>query len=168
MKDIPNTKYITITADGIFVGGKPAIYYRGIKICDREGVKASFQTIQKKYPNIQEMHFLTSETPSEYLAQGNPVAKNGSNAWARVIFNDGYVAPWALVSSGYPYKFTIAQEMCGILNRMRNNRMFLGSVLGDYKDVTITLNLQNMAGKSIELNGYKIKIEKIALKQKQR
>lgn len=168
MVEIPNTKYITIKATGLFVGGKPATYYRGVKIGCPEFIKECFQVIQKKYPNIQEMHFLTSETDGEYLAQGNPVAKNGLCAWARAKFNDGYVAPWALVSSGYPYKFTIAQEMCGILNRMRNNRMFLGSVLGDYKDVTVTLNLQNMAGKSIELNGYKIKIEKIALKQKQR
>ena len=168
MKDIPNTKYITITADGIFVGGKPAIYYRGIKICDREGIKASFQAIHKKYPNIQEMHFLTSETTGEYLAQGNPVAKNGSCAWARTLFNDGYVAPWALVSSGYPYDFTIEREIVCILYRMTGNPVFLGAVLGDYKDVTITLNLQNMTGKSFELNGYKITIEKIAQGQKQR
>jgi len=168
MVEIPNTKYITIKATGLFVGGKSAMYYRGVKIGCPEFIKECFQDIQKKYPNIQEMHFLTSETGGEYLAQGKPVAKNGSCAWARVIFNDGYVAPWALVSSGYPYKFTIAQELCGILSRMTGNRVFLGSVLGDYKDVTITLNLQNMAGKSIELNGYKIKIEKIALKQKQR
>lgn len=32
MSNIPNTEYITINKDGIFVGGKPAVYYRGEKL----------------------------------------------------------------------------------------------------------------------------------------
>ncbi|MBO4582780.1 MAG: hypothetical protein J5714_01845 [Alphaproteobacteria bacterium] len=93
MPDIPDTEYITVKADGVFVGGKPATHYRGVKIGYRKSININFQDILKKYPNIQEMRFLTSETGGVYHTNGNPVAENGSNAWACVKFDDGYVSP---------------------------------------------------------------------------
>ena len=168
MSDIPNTEYVTVKADGIFVGGKPATHYRGMKIEWSEHIKKIFQDIQEKYPNIQEMRFLTSTTTGEFHATGNPVPGNGSNAWACVLFNDGYVSPWVIISRIYSYDYFIRYEIGRKLSLMTENYCFLEPLLGDYKDVVIRLNLQNMAGKQFELNGYKITIEKIAQEQKQR
>ena len=48
MTDIPNTEYITIKSDGIFVGGKRATHYRGVEIGYRKSIKKNFQTIQNQ------------------------------------------------------------------------------------------------------------------------
>ena len=166
MTDIPNTEYITIKSDGIFVGGKRATHYRGVEIGYRKSIKKNFQTIQNQYPNIQEIRFLTSKTGGEYLAVGNPDTENGSNAWACVKFKDGYVAPWVLVCRDYTYDFIVAHMICGNLYNMGDNYVFLHPLLGKYQDVTIRINLQNMAGKSFELNGYRLTVEQITQQQR--
>lgn len=166
MPDMQNTEYITINTNGIFIGGKPTTVYRGVAIGSLESVKQHFQNIQKQYPNIKEMRFLTSKTTGEYYKTGRPVADKGDNLWARVAFNDGYVAPWVLVSINYAHDFYISHEISGKLHRMIENYTFLHDLLGCYQDVTIRLNLQNMAGRSFELNGFRLTVEKIAQKTK--
>lgn len=166
MPDMPKTEYITINTNGIFIGGKPATTYRGATIGYPESIHKNFQNLQKHYPNIQEMHFLTSKTTGEFYKTGNPVAEKGDNLWARVAFNDGYVAPWVLVSINYTHDFYISREISGKLHRMIENYTFLHDLLGRYHDVTIRLNLQNMAGRSFELNGFRLTVEKIAQKTK--
>jgi len=168
MADIPNTEYITINKDGVFISKKPVTHYRGVEIGYRDSIKRNFQDIQKQYPNVQEMHFLTSKTTGEYNRPitGNPVVENGDNAWARLVFKDNYVAPWVLVSKSYSYDFIIKHEMCAHLHLMTENYVFLHFLLGRYQDVTIRINLQNMAGKSVELNGYRLTIEKIDQNQR--
>lgn len=166
MPNIPNTEYITVNTNGVFVGGKPATVYRGVNIGSLESVKQHFKNIQKQYPNIREIRFLTSKTSGEYYKTGNPVADKGDNLWACVAFNDGYVAPWVLVSINYTHDFYISHIMSGTLYRMIENYTFLHELLGRYQDVTIRLNLQNMAGRSFELNGFRLTIEKIAQKTK--
>ena len=168
MSDIPNTEYITVKADGVFVGGKPATHYRGVEIGYRKSININFRNILKQYPNIQEMRFLTSKTGGKYHANGNPVAENGSNAWACVKFNDGYVSPWTLISEYYPYDFFVGHELCQKLRLMADRYVFLHPVLGHYQDVTVRINLQNMDGKSFDLNGYRIMIEKISEQQQGR
>lgn len=166
MSDIPNTEYITVKKEGIFVGGKPATHYRGIVIGYCKTININFRNILKQYPNIEEMRFLTSETGGDYHANGNPVVKNGSNAWACVKFNDDYVSPWTLISS-YPYDFFIAHELCNKLHLMADRSdVFLNPVLGHYQDMIVRINLQNMNGKSFDLNGYRITIKKISERQK--
>ena len=49
---------------------------------------------------------------------------------------------------------------------MADEYCFLKPVLGRYQDVTFRISLQNMDGKSFELNGYRITIEKISERQK--
>jgi len=167
MAELPNTEYITVNKDGIFVGGKPATHYRGVEIGFPEAVKRKFQVIQSRYPNIQEMRFLTSKTSGEFLSNGNPDVENGPNGWACIKFNDGYIAPWAVISRNCPYDYIISREISYRLHFMTENYNYLHSLLGRYQDVTIRINLQNMAGKSFELNGYKISIEK-AMNQRHR
>ena len=166
MPYMQNTEYITINTNGIFIGGKPATTYRGATIGYPESIHKNFQNLQNHYPNIQEMHFLTSKTTGEFYKTGNPVAEKGNNLWACVAFNDGYVAPWVLVSINCTHDFYISHEISGNLYRMIENYTFLHDLLGRYQDVTIRLNLQNMAGRSFELNGFRLTVEKIAQKTK--
>ena len=99
MTDIPNTEYITINKDGIFVGGKPATTYRGEKIFCIDDVREFFKSIQKTHPNIAELHVLSSETLGRYAVAGNPSGKYGSNSWCRVVLNDGTVGSWIFHSA---------------------------------------------------------------------
>ncbi len=94
MTDIPNTEYITVNKDGIFVGGKPATTYRGEEIRYSNVVRKSFADIQRLNKNVAELHVSSSETFGEYAEPGNPSGIHGRNAWCRVKFNDGYVASW--------------------------------------------------------------------------
>ena len=112
------------------------------------------------------MRFLTSKTTGEYYKTGRPVADKGDNLWACVVFNDGYVAPWVLVSINYTHDFCIYNRISCSLSRMAEDYTFLHNLLGKYHDVTIRLNLQNMAGRSFELNGFRLTVEKIAQKTK--
>lgn len=94
MANIPNTEYITVNANGIFVGGKPAETYRGEHILFPGDVLKYFADIQKLNKNVAELHVLSSETSGEYAKVGNPSGNHGRNAWCRVKFNDGRVASW--------------------------------------------------------------------------
>ena len=94
MIDIPNTEYITINKDGVFVGGEPATTYRGVKIYNINYVKNTFAVIQERNPNITELHVLSSETSGGYGMVGNPSPEHGSNAWCRVKMKGGTVGGW--------------------------------------------------------------------------
>ncbi len=93
---MPDAEYITVKRDengqvGIFVGGKPATHYRGVKINDINYVKDAFAGIQKQNPNITELHGLSSETSAMV---GNPSPEHGRYAWCRVKNNDGKLGGW--------------------------------------------------------------------------
>lgn len=94
MSDIPNTEYITINKDGIFVGGKPATHYRGVEILFIDATKILFAKIQKKYPEISELHVGAFETSGAYAKPGNSSGKFGRHAWCRAKSKDGKLSPW--------------------------------------------------------------------------
>ena len=94
MADIPNTEYITINKDGIFVGGKPATHYHGRKIAFVDGVNDDFAEMQKNYPQIAEFHVGAFEKLGIFRCQGKPSEKFGPNSWCRVKLQDGRVGPW--------------------------------------------------------------------------
>ena len=169
MSDIPNTEYIIVNENGIFVGSKPAVYYCGQEVLYPEGIKNKFEKIQRQYSNIKELRFLASETGGKYYESGSPVAKHGSNGWACFEFIDGFVSPWVLVISGdtYSIDYTAGHGLNQCLNNFcHNSDVFLQPVLGPYRDVYIRLNLQNTTNSLFEANGYRIRItvEKIAPK----
>ena len=94
MANIPNTEYITVNANGIFVGGKPATTYRGQEIYDIDSVKHVFEWMQAQHPNIAEFHIGAFVTPGEYAKPGNPDGAFGPNAWCRVKYKNGSSSPW--------------------------------------------------------------------------
>ena len=100
MIDIPNTEYITINVNGIFVGGKPATHYCGEKIVYSDIVISVFGDIQRINPNVQELHVLSSETRGCHATKpGKPSAKHGEYSWCRAKFKDGIVSDWFYHSS---------------------------------------------------------------------
>ncbi len=130
MADIPNTEYITINKDGIFVGGKPAETYRGEEILLLNGVQKNFADIQRLNETVAELHVLSSETRGEYVKVGNPSGNHGRNAWCRVKFNDGRVASWVFCnaySSAANCAFYCAYVCAGNVRGFAN---FRSAVLG--------------------------------------
>jgi len=99
MADIPNTQYITINKDGVFVGGRPATTYRGEEIFLLNGVRKNFADIQRLNETVAELHVLSSETRGKWTVVGNPSGNHGRNAWCRVKFNDGRVASWVFYNA---------------------------------------------------------------------
>ena len=104
MAVIPDTEYITVKRDengavDVFVGGKPAIKYRGEDICGMQSVKNMFAGIQEQNPNITELHVLSSKTSGGYCMVGNPSPERGRYAWCRVKNNDGKLGGWGFCST---------------------------------------------------------------------
>ena len=117
MTNISNTEYITINENGIFVGDKPATHYRGEKIGYTKEDMGFFRTIKRQYPDLEELHILSSETHGYIGLIGNPSAKHGPNAWCRGKFSNGIIGQWvsadtpgsvancvrySIVACGYP------------------------------------------------------------------
>ncbi len=134
MANIPNTKYITVKRGddaqvGIFVGGKPATEYRGVKIYDIDYVKDAIAWIQEQNPNITELHVLSSKTSGGYATVGNPSPEHGRYAWCRVKNNDGKLGGWVF---DYAYaSATNCANYCalGCANDVRGSAAFWRAVL---------------------------------------
>ena len=94
MANIPNTEYIIVNKDGIFVGGKPATTYRGEDICGMQDVKNMFAWMQEQNPNITEFHIGAFATLGQFAQTGNPSGNHGPNAWCRVKFKNGKLGAW--------------------------------------------------------------------------
>ena len=78
MQDIPNTEYITIKKEGVFVGGQPAIYYRGKKMHSQSLTQTYFLYLQEKFPVIEECHVLSSKTEAKlYNTNEQPSQQDG-------------------------------------------------------------------------------------------
>lgn len=94
MKDIPNTKYVTINQNGYFTGGHRAKRYRSTKIWSTpEYVSYVFKNhLQKR--GIKEIHALTSKKSGIRLEPGFPSKQHGRNLWCRVKMNDGTLGNW--------------------------------------------------------------------------
>lgn len=94
MANISNTEYITVKANGIFVGGKPATTYRGERIYNADKVKKYFAWMQEQNPKIEELHIGAFVTPGEYAKPGNPDGIFGPNGWCRVKYKNGNLGAW--------------------------------------------------------------------------
>ncbi len=128
MTDIPNTEYITINKDGIFVGGKPATTYRGKHIYCLVAVRDYFSGIQRLNKNVAELHVLSSATRGEYAVTGNPSCKSGPNVWCRVLLSDGRLGAWvfAYTSSSAANCTYRCADLCA--DAVRHNADFRSAV----------------------------------------
>lgn len=94
LAEIPNTEYVTITADDVYVGGEPAIKYHDENIYRPYLCVAFFKEardiIREEYGyELLEIHALQSSTEGEWTKTGNPIPdKNGTCAWIRVKYKN--------------------------------------------------------------------------------
>lgn len=128
MTDIPNTEYITINKDGIFVGGKPATTYRGKHIYYLVAVRDYFSGVQRLNKNVAELHVLSSETSGKYAKVGNPLGNHGPNIWCRVLLSDGRLGAWvfAYTSSSAANCAYRCADLCA--DAVRGNAVFRSAV----------------------------------------
>ena len=114
--DINSDDYITVTKDGIFVGGQPATHYRGREINQPKNTVIQFKEIQKYVKknyvvDVDEMHCLSSETDGDFTGNiGNPSLKHGFYSWYRLKFADGALSPWGY---GNDYSYCEKQDPTG-------------------------------------------------------
>ncbi len=93
MTDIPNTKYITIKSNGIFLGSKPATAYQGANIEYINDIKSFFSEIQESNSEIAELHIGAFDTDGDYGKSGIPSGEIGSNIWCRAKITGKDAAP---------------------------------------------------------------------------
>ena len=169
MTDIPNTEYIKIISDGTMVGGKPAEHYRNQAIWCLDDLRMHMDHIQRDFPNIIEVHVMSSESPYPRIGVGLPSYKHGPHAWCRVRYNSGLLSGWIKVKKYYTAER--CAKMCAYHSMyfLDNDTRFLHNLFSYKPDVTASLvnvlqnaNLFDYAGKPLEINGYRIMIEKIA------
>lgn len=132
--DIPNDKYLTITADDITISGESTTEYNGNKIWSRndcmEYIKdASDLFIKERGASLLELHVVQANNVA-----GNPIPDaNGTNAWLRCVFDvngERRISPWI-----YYYTYGSVADCgshcalyCG--NCVRYYTSFRGSVFG--------------------------------------
>lgn len=94
MTDIPNTEYITINKDGIFVGGKTGalIVYGGIAIHCSSSITEIFNDIQETVNiDFKEVNIGAFDTPGKFAEHGEPSGKPGKYTWCRIKGKDSWV-----------------------------------------------------------------------------
>ena len=162
MTDIPNTEYITINKDGVFVGGKPATTYHRIQIKNIDEIKVHFADIQKKCPEIEELHVGAFETRGKYKKPGTPSGNFGPNAWVRAKLFDGRVGPWVFngTHSSASGCARYCASHCGYNVRYNSDMRFSGllkfaQTAEEYETIRV-----------IEDGIYRITIEKLIQNQK--
>ncbi len=178
MANIPNTEYITVNANGIFVGGKPATTYRGEKICNIDYVKRVFAWMQEQNPNIAEFHIGAFESLGGCAKPGNPDGAFGPNAWYRVKYKNGNLGAWVFdltYSSAADCAYYCASN-CAY--GVRPYASFRSAVFGKQNVNTMAkpqnpelkkleqVDFSKLPKSPIELNGYRILVEKISTRTK--
>ncbi len=166
MTDIPNTRYITMNKDGVFVGGEPATTYNGEKIGFFKSLKSDFAKIQRQVPEVQEFHAGSFEAMGIYAETGSPYGNFGKYAWARVKLSDGRLGPWVFCDT---YRSDVGcmiwciSECCNSFqydNELRSAML----IFAKEDEETNTENKQKEQSKIIsafKIGSFKIMIERI-------
>jgi hypothetical protein len=120
--------------------------------------------IQRDYPNITQVHVLSSKTPGTEYKFGTPSGKPGPYAWCRVKYNCGHVSQWINVKE---YKTaTECAQFCAynVMFILEHDPEMLRTLFS-YKprksqlvDVLQDVDLSQFVGKIIQINGYTISI----------
>ena len=91
---ITDKDYVTINADNVYVGGKPATQYHGEDIYRPYLCVAYFKEardiVREEYGyELLELHCLQSSTKGEYGKTGNPTPdKDGTCSWVRAVYKN--------------------------------------------------------------------------------
>lgn len=158
---IPNNKYITINKNGLFVGEKNAICYRGRKIGFVNHVKENFAKIQAEYPEIKEFHVGAFGTMGEYANVREPSRGFGLNAWCRVKLFDNRLGHWVFYNAYSSIQSCIHNCAYDCVHGFRYYYLMRSSMLNFETDKE-----ENKTASVFDDSAYRITIEKIVQKQK--
>ena len=188
MTDIPNTEYITMNANGVFVGGKPATHYRGKEIHWTNDILKCFKDIQNTNPKFTELHVLTSTTyPSHFYSKpnhcvGTPSSEHGTTIWCRLKFDNGKKTMWVFMdwftclhgvaeNCAYDCIHSLLQcsgfrsaVFCAPIDNRQNIQPTQQAQKTNNPLITALQNvdLSKFDGKPVQLNGYEIVVRKLA------
>ena len=129
MTDISNKKYLRITPNGVLSGDKVTLGYRGIEIHMPEyAVKVFNEKIKPFYPDVEEVHVLSSETVGRFANSGNPSSTHGTHAWCRAMFNDKTVGDWVFYDALVNPDFCAATCAVSCVRGLRSKEEFCSAV----------------------------------------
>lgn len=184
MADIKRAEYIKVKrcrAGYVAIFGDVlATKYRCKEILNTDLVIEIFKWMQKQNPEIEEFHIGAFATPGKRAKAGNPDGAFGPNAWCHIkLRNSSAVLPWVFLTTYDSADNCAAYCAATCAYTVRYDASFFAAVLGNtsidkqksqpeqnvptpeiekLKDV----DLSKLAGKIVELNGYKIMIKKTA------
>ena len=148
-----------------------------------------FESIQRHIPNIEEIHVGAFDTQATKYEQGFPSGEFGANTWCRIklkdkdatyspwVFYFDHGADWAAVSRGGQYcvkdlanepEFRSALLKAANTDTKQSEQQQNTSLpendaqITEFKQKLQSIDLSKLTRKTIELNGYKITIKKIA------
>ena len=144
-----------------------------------------FSYVQSLVPAIEEIHVGAFNTQGKYGQIGYPSGVFGAKVWCRIKLKgkDATAKPWvlsldscsvrnAVLNGGiYCIKEFVKPEFVSMVLQAANmdvrksqnaNLNEKDAQIKDFKQRLQNLDLSKFAGKTVELNGYKIMIEKIA------
>ena len=148
-----------------------------------------FKSVQSRIPDIEEIHAGAFDTTGERNKQGFPSGKIGANLWCRIKLKgkDATYNPWVFRETSYAVGSCVSNAGLYCVKQLTNEPDFASAVLQaantdskkleqqqktniSYNDAPITelkqklqnMDLSELVGKTVELNGYKIMIRKIA------
>lgn len=208
MAYIPNTEYITINKNGFFIGdkevvgihegtkGKKETLFHGHTIYATESFAVGytrfdnwFESIQRRIPNIEEIHVGAFDTKATKYEQGFPSGKFGKNTWCRIKLKDkdATYSPWVFYYDHLSDWDCVSRGGRDCVKDLVNEPDFVAAVLDaantdtkqskqqqntslpendaqitEFKQKLQSIDLSKLTRKTIELNGYKITIRKIA------
>lgn len=114
--------FITVTANGVSVGGQIATKYHGYDITDVDKLPEGFRRIQREIEylgceqKLAEIHILSSQTPGRYRdVIDNPSPLSGQYYYIQLVFEGGIQSRWGCVgfwSSASACIANCAQGVC--------------------------------------------------------
>lgn len=132
--DIPNDKYLTITADDITIGGESTTEYNGNKIWNRDECMEYVKDTSELFTKEHGAALLELQVVQANNIVGNPIPDaNGKNVWLRCVFDvngERRITPWIY----YTTYGSVADcgsscaNFCGY--NVRGSTSFRGSVFG--------------------------------------
>ena len=97
--------FITVTANGVSVGGQIATKYHGYDITDVDKLPEGFCRIQREIEylgceqKLAEIHILSSQTPGRYRnVIDNPSPLSGQFFYVQFVFEGGIQSRWGCVN----------------------------------------------------------------------
>ncbi len=157
-----NSNYVTINNSGIFYDQTYVKIENTLRLFDL------FEHVNRFGPIVKEFQIIASDTPGIYGRYGIPKTNHGPNAWCRAVFCNDAVGPWVFrrVYNSTPECVKKCLYDC-LYDITLPTNAFSKAVLDKNVALINALKINDLSlfdNKTLEINGYKITINKIKTK----